>query len=107
LPELAQKRIDLDMTELKKPPRLHKKDLIGVVAPAGAFRETDFLSGIDFLRQQGFQVRYRDDITARSRYFAGNDERRAEELKNFLIDPEIKAIFCARGGYGTQRTIPH
>jgi muramoyltetrapeptide carboxypeptidase len=44
-------------------------------------------------------------VTARHRYLAGSDERRAEELLTALLDPEVRAVFLGRGGYGTQRLL--
>jgi muramoyltetrapeptide carboxypeptidase len=94
------------MILLQKPPRLSKGDTIGIAAPSGAFSEERFARAVAYLRSMGFTVTYRDDITARHRYLAGNLERRATELIELLHDPSINAIFCARGGFGAQQIIP-
>ncbi len=91
---------------LKKPPRLRPGATIGLIAPAGAFDPRRFRDGVAFLESQGFHVRYREDIFQRYRYLAGSDARRAAELMEYLRDPTIDAIFCVRGGYGSQRLIP-
>lgn len=92
---------------LRKPPRLRSGDVLGVAAPAGAVARDELLPGIDALRAAGFGVQYRDDLFATHRYFAGSTERRVAELRDLLHDPNIRAILCARGGYGTQAIMPH
>jgi muramoyltetrapeptide carboxypeptidase len=60
---------------------------------------------VRLLESRGLRVRVRDDIGARHRYLAGDDRRRADELVATLADPEVKAVFLARGGYGSQRIL--
>ena len=88
-----------------KPKALQKGDLIAIAAPAGPFDRNVFMHSIKKLQGLGFKVTFRKDIFAKDRYFAGNDLRRAEELYEFFADPEVRAIFFARGGYGTQRIL--
>ncbi len=87
-----------------KPPRLHPGDTIGVVAPASVVPEESLKLGVARLESLGYRVRYRDDLLSDSGptpgKFAGSHERRAVEFWAMLEDPEIKAVFCARGGYG-------
>lgn len=91
---------------LKKPPRLREGDTIQIVAPASPFDQEAFLRGAARLKEWGFQVRYRDDIFAKKRYLAGDDLRRLQELQEALQDPAVKAVFVARGGYGSGRLLP-
>lgn len=91
---------------LRLPSALKPGDVIGVVAPASGFPRDTFELGVAWLRAQGFEVRYRDDIFAREHYYAGSLERRCLELQQHLADPEVQAIFCARGGYGSTRLLP-
>lgn len=88
------------------PPPLKHGDLIRVVAPSSRFDRTRFDAGIACLKERGFRVAFRDDIYASSRYLAGDDERRASELREALADDEAQAVWCARGGYGAQRLFP-
>lgn len=81
-------------------------DAVAVVAPASWITPDDVAPGIALLQQHGLLVRHRADLFAAERYFAGSDQRRADELSQWLVDPQIKAIFCGRGGYGCQRIIP-
>jgi muramoyltetrapeptide carboxypeptidase len=58
------------------------------------------------LEALGFKARYRTDIGSSFRYFAGPDQRRLDEFIEMLVDPDIHAIFCARGGYGSGHLLP-
>lgn len=91
---------------LKKPPALHRGDTIAVVATASCFDPEAFRAGVARIESWGFRVRYRDDIFSKKRYLAGDDERRLEELKDYLLDDTVRAIFLARGGYGSMRLLP-
>lgn len=76
-----------------------------MAAPSGPVRRSDFVRGVEFIAGKGFRVTYREDIFSRKDYLAGSDERRAEELNGHLRDPEVKAVFLARGGYGSSRIL--
>lgn len=89
------------------PKPLKEGDCIGIAAPSSPFDKNLFKHGVAALKKLGFEVWHRDDIFSQERYLAGSDERRAEELTELFIRKEIKAILFARGGYGSQRIIPH
>jgi len=91
---------------LKKPPALRPGDTIAIAAPASCFEREALLRGIARLEAMGFRVRYRDDIFSKRRFLAGDDARRFQELREFLLDDAVKAIFTARGGYGSMRLLP-
>lgn len=91
---------------LIKPKALQKGDVVAIAAPASPFDKAEFEKGVKLLKSFGFQVKYREDIFTKNAYLAGSDERRAAELMEHFTDPEVKAIFFARGGYGCQRVIP-
>ncbi len=57
------------------------------------------------LGKLGFEVVQADDLTRSAGYLAGSDERRAAEFMQLVADPDIDAIYCARGGYGCHRII--
>lgn len=90
-----------------KPPALRPGDLIGIVAPASNIKPEMLEAGCRELERLGFRTVYRPDIVKTHRYFAGSDERRAAELLEMVRNSEVKAIFCARGGYGSGRLIPY
>jgi muramoyltetrapeptide carboxypeptidase len=98
-PHPAQARI--------KPPALRKGDLIGIVTPASNIKPDLLAEGCQELERLGFRVLHRPDITTSYRYFSGTDERRTAEFLQMLRNPEVRAIFCARGGYGSGRIIPY
>lgn len=89
-----------------KPKALKKGDTVAIAAPASPFDRTEFEKGVNLLKSLGFHVIYREDIFSKDAYLAGPDERRAAELMEHFTNPEVKAIFFARGGYGCQRLIP-
>ena len=96
----------MEHVRLVKPPALRTGDCIGLAAPASPFREEALLEGVDVLQEMGFRVRYEPRIFERYRYLAGRDAERAAELHNLFADPDVKAVFCCRGGYGSQRLLP-
>jgi muramoyltetrapeptide carboxypeptidase len=88
-----------------KPPRLLKGDVIGVISPAGPVNESDLQPGLNRLESAGFRVRLASHAYARRGYLAGEDAARLDELHDMFCDRVIKAIFCARGGYGSMRLL--
>lgn len=90
-----------------KPPALRPGDLIGIAAPASQIKQDMLDAGCRELERLGYRTFYRPDIAKSLRYFSGTDERRAAEFLEMVRNPEVKAIFCARGGYGSGRLIPY
>ena len=88
------------------PRRLQPGSLIGVTAPASPFAPDVFERGVRALREMGFEVRYSEDLFDSCGYLAGPDEQRAAAFNRLVADPEIDAIMCARGGYGSLRILP-
>src|SRR6185295_19967320 len=89
-----------------KPPALRPGDLIGIVAPASNIKPEMLEAGCRELERLGFRTHFRPDIVKSYRYFSGTDERRTAEFLEMIRNPDVKAIFCARGGYGSGRLIP-
>jgi muramoyltetrapeptide carboxypeptidase len=89
-----------------KPAALRPGDNIGVVAPASYFKREDFEKGCDALRRMGYTPVYEESIFERDLYFAGSVERRVAELQNMFLRDDVKAIVCARGGYGANYLLP-
>jgi muramoyltetrapeptide carboxypeptidase len=86
-----------------KPPALRDGDAVAIVAPASNLKADYLARGVAELERLGFQARYEPGILDKARYTAGDDERRAAELMRAFADPEIKAVWAARGGYGSMR----
>jgi len=91
---------------INKPKKLKKGDTIGIVAPAWAFNRLRFRKGVAKLEQLGFKVKYDKSIFSNYWSMAGHDEQRAAQINDMFADKEVKAIFCAKAGYGSIRTIP-
>lgn len=83
-----------------KPPALRPGDTVGIVAPASNVKRADLEAGCANLRRAGYRPFYFDSIFDRDLYFAGSIERRARELEEMFAREEVRAIVCARGGYG-------
>ncbi len=89
------------------PPPLRPGDVVRVIAPAGPFDPEQLERGLGVLRGRlGLVPRLRPDVVARRGYLAGDDARRLEEWREAAADPDARALWCARGGYGTMRILP-
>ncbi|HTM39679.1 MAG TPA: LD-carboxypeptidase, partial [Terriglobales bacterium] len=84
-----------------KAPALRAGDRVGIVAPGSPIKRELLQAGCDGLRRLGYEPFYKDSILDRDLYFAGSVRRRARELEEMFERDEIRAIVCARGGYGT------
>jgi muramoyltetrapeptide carboxypeptidase len=88
------------------PPYLQKGDTIGIVAPAGFMPIEKMQTCIETLDSWGYNVHMGATTHSHSEnYFSGTDEERLNDLQQMLDDRSVKAILCARGGYGTSRII--
>jgi len=91
---------------LVKPPALRPGDTVGIVAPASNLKQADLDAGCAALRRAGYLPFYVDSILDRDLYFAGSVERRVHELEAMFERDEVRAIVCARGGYGANYLLP-
>ena len=89
-----------------KPPALKPGDMVGVVAPASNVRRGDLEAGCEGLRRAGYRPFFFDSILDQDLYFAGSVERRSRELEEMFAREEVRAIVCARGGYGANYLLP-
>jgi muramoyltetrapeptide carboxypeptidase len=86
-----------------KPAALRPGDTVAIVAPASNLKADYLARGVAELERLGFRAKYDPGILDKARYTAGDDGRRAAELMRAFTDPEIKAVWAARGGYGSMR----
>lgn len=84
-----------------KPAALVPGDVVGIIAPASNIDRDMLAAGCDVLRGLGYKPFYFDSIFEQELYFAGPHERRVREFEEMLEREEVKAIICARGGYGS------
>ena len=81
-------------------------DTIGIAAPASPFDEGAFEAGLHALRDLGFGVKVPGSIFERRGYLAGTDMQRANLLMELFEDDAVKAVLCARGGFGSMKLLP-
>jgi muramoyltetrapeptide carboxypeptidase len=84
-----------------KPPALRAGDTVGIVAPASNIKRESLEAGCAALTTLGYKPFYFESIFDQDLYFAGSAERRARELEDMFVSDEVRAIICARGGYGS------
>lgn len=89
----------------KKAKALRQGDTIAFVAPAGPSDPMRVEQGRKRLEALGYRVRVPKDLIRRDRYLAGSDDARAGELNEAIRDPEVRAVFPCRGGYGLMRIL--
>jgi muramoyltetrapeptide carboxypeptidase len=91
---------------IKIPSYLQKGDTIGIVCPGGAMPVERVSECIRILNEEwGFRTRVGKTVGNQFHYFSGTDEERLNDFQQMLDDNEVKAILCARGGYGMSRII--
>ena len=87
------------------PPYLKKGDTVALVCTARKFTPEEAQPAIELLQSWGLNVKLGKTIGLDNFQLGGSDEERATDFQEMLENPEIKAIWCARGGYGTVRII--
>ncbi len=87
-----------------QPPYLKKGDKVAITCPAKKLPHA-MTDAVSLLKSWGLDVVLGETVNAEFHQFAGNDALRAADLQRFIKDDSIKAIFAARGGYGTIRII--
>ena len=88
---------------MKIPPPLKKGDKVCIISPAGKVNRQKIERGAQILREHGFVVEIGNHVYDTDGIFAGNDEARASDMQKAIENKDIKAIFFARGGYGSLR----
>jgi muramoyltetrapeptide carboxypeptidase len=88
-----------------KAKRLESGDTIGMVAPASPSDHSKVEKAVKNLTAMGYRVKTGESVYKSRGYLAGGDELRAEDINRMFGDDEVNAIFCLRGGYGSQRIL--
>ncbi|MGE5355728.1 MAG: S66 peptidase family protein [Deltaproteobacteria bacterium] len=88
-----------------KPKKLKPGDTIGLITPASPISEEAFSRTLKNLESLGFNYKTGDNIFKKYGYLAGEDMGRVDDIHKMFSDPEIDAVWCIRGGYGTTRIL--
>lgn len=88
-----------------KPDPLKPGDTIGIAAPARKISPAELQPAVGFFQSRGFKVVNSANLFSSHNQYAGNDSERLTGLAGLLASDEVKAVLCARGGYGTLRII--
>ncbi len=89
----------------RKPAYLKKDDIIGITAPAGWISQEEIQPAVQVMESWGFKIQIGNTIGKKDFTFGGTDDERLNDFQQMLDDPKIKAIMCARGGYGSVRIV--
>src|SRR5688572_14376693 len=89
-----------------KPKRLTPGDAIAVIAPASGLKADEFDTALKKLAGLGFKPRVGKFARKRNDIFSGTDAERLHDLHWAFADPEIRGIWCIRGGDGAPRLLP-
>lgn len=94
------------LNNIVRPRALSIGDTVGIIAPAGPIEADALEAGCRELRAMGYKAFYLPSILDRDMYFAGSVERRLDELHEMFRREDVRAIICARGGYGCNYLLP-
>ncbi|WP_417589430.1 S66 peptidase family protein [Owenweeksia hongkongensis] len=87
------------------PPALKPGETIAIISTARKISREELEPTVAEITKRGFKVLFGKNLFEEENQFSGSDKQRAEDLQACLDNPEVKAILCARGGYGTVRII--
>ncbi len=93
---------------IRKAERLNRGDLIGILSPASpphGEKKEQYGKGVQYLLDRGYRIVEGRHVFREYGYLAGTDEERAEDLNAMFAHPDVRAVFCSRGGYGTPRLL--
>ncbi len=88
-----------------KPPYLKPGDRVGIIPPSSYIDSKYIEKSVEIFEDWGLEVEFSKNLYNRYFQFAGTDSERSSSLQSMLNDPDLKAILCARGGYGITRFI--
>lgn len=91
---------------LIKPPALKKGDTVGLITPASAATDEAIQRAFTNLETMGFVVKPGEHLRKNNGFLAGTDDERLADLHAMFADTQVKAVWCARGGYGCTRLLP-
>lgn len=89
-----------------KPKSLKRGHRIGVVSPSYWLEKKGLGNAVTVFQKKDYEVQLGDSVYLKDGPFAGTPQQRANDINQMFSDPNIDAIFCARGGYGANRVLP-
>ena len=89
------------------PNALQKGDIVMVIAPSGPPTLENILKGVNVLQEMGLSVIIGKSVYEKYGYLAKSDQVRLDDIHEAFTNTEVKAVFCARGGYGSARLLPY
>ena len=92
-------------TSIQIPPYLKKGDKIGLISTARKISRDELQQGMELIESWGLEIVLGKHLFNSHHQFSGKDDERTKDLQIMLDNPDIKAILCVRGGYGTVRII--
>lgn len=93
------------MPDISKPKALQPGDLVMIIAPAKAIESSHVYYAKELFESKGYKVLVSEHCLGNHHYFSGTDAQRTSDLQKAIDNPEVKAIICARGGYGCVRIV--
>jgi len=102
---MAMGKDEEEALSIKIPPYLKPGDTIGITSPAGSIKPEEVAPAIGVMESWGFRTVLGTSIGKKDFTLGGTDAERLADLQQMLDDPSIKAIMCARGGYGSLRIV--
>ncbi len=107
IPPGMGKSLDHTPVPRQKPARLRPGATVGLIAPGSPISEGKYTKTLASVAALGFQIKEGQYTHASKGYLAGTDAQRLADLHAAFADPEVEAVWCIRGGYGTMRLLPH
>lgn len=101
----ASAAIGIAVKKIAIPPYLKPGDTVGITCPAGYIKTEAIQPAVQLMQSWGFNVKMGQTVGKRDFTMGGTDAERLADLQQMLDDPGIKAIMCARGGYGAVHII--
>ncbi len=89
-----------------KPRRLREGDTVGLIAPASAFKDKAYQNTLKTLKTLGLKYIEAKNLHHKTGFLAGTDKERIDDIHEMFANPDVDAVWCIRGGYGTGRIIP-
>jgi len=92
---------NIDHKQLKIPGAVHSGDAVGIIAPASPIKSDFLLKGLQYLQSIGYKGVPAINLGCRAHHVAGSFQSRLDDFHQMFLNPDIKAVFAARGGYGS------